>query len=184
MKNKKIIFLNILLIFIILSISFYSYALDGILTEGSVNFRKTPNTNEDNIISSFKKGEKVSIISKDGSWYKVQNEAGRVGYVSADFIKEKLEEENISENKDKENKENINKNKKNEENKEKKEEQKINKIKLKNDLKIYSLPIYYSKNIKDIKKGDEIEKNDELGIWIKVKTNDGYIGWSLKSDLN
>lgn len=181
MKNKKIIFLNILLIFSILSISFSVYALDGILTEGGVNFRKTPNTNEDNIISSFKKGEKVSIISKDGSWYKVQNEAGRVGYVSADFIKEKTEEEQLEKKQSEEKKTNENEKK---ENITKNKEEKVNKIKLKNDLKIYSLPIYYSKNIKDVKKDDEIEKLDELGIWIKVKTNDGYIGWGLKSDLN
>ena len=178
--NKKIVFLNILIILLMIFAFSFSYALDGTLNQGNINFRKQPDTTKDNVIGSFSKGEKVKIISKEGTWYKVQKEDGTTGYVSADFVDEIKNEE--GEEKEKE----VNENQKTENTEKSNKENTINKnekIKLKKDIDIYSLPIYYAKKIKNIKEEDEVEKIDEIGIWIKIKTENGYIGWALKSDL-
>lgn len=191
-KSKNIICMVAILIIFLISINIY--ALDGKLNTDGVNFRKESNT-QSTVLDSFSKGDKVNIISKDGDWYKVKSGSGVVGYVSADFIdKIKASETEIkTENKETEKKqeektENTSDTKKEEP---KQEEKKVdtkkteigNKIKLKEDLDLYYLPIYFSKKIKNIKKDDEVNSLDKMGIWEKVRTQDGYEGWLLQSDL-
>lgn len=184
-KSKNIICVVAILIIFLISINIY--ALDGKLNTDGVNFRKESNT-QSTVLDSFSKGDKVNIISKDGDWYKVKSGSGVVGYVSADFIDEITETK--PENKDSEienKKEEVKENTSDTKQKEKKEDTKKtetgNKIKLKEDLDLYYLPIYFSKKIKNIKKDDEVNSLDKMGIWEKVRTQDGYEGWLLQSDL-
>lgn len=201
-KSKNIICVASILIMFLISINIY--ALDGKLNTDGVNFRKEANTTSA-VLDSFSKGDKVNIISKDGNWYKVKSKSGVVGYVSADFIDEIKAGETDKKTENKEtNKESKNKTteteKKQEEKTEntadkkeetKQEDKKVdtkktetgNKIKLKEDLDLYYLPIYFSKKIKNVKKDDEVSSLDKMGIWEKVRTQDGYEGWLLQSDL-
>lgn len=202
-KSKNVICAVAILIMFLISINIY--ALDGKLNADGVNFRKESNT-KSAVLDTFSKGDKVNIISKDGNWYKVKSGSGVVGYVSADFIDEVKPGETDKKTENKETiKESENKKteteKKQEEKTEntpdtkkeepKQEEKKVdtkktqtgNKIKLKEDLDLYYLPIYFSKKIKNIKKDDEVNSLDKMGIWEKVRTQDGYEGWLLQSDL-
>lgn len=190
-KSKNIICAFAILIMILISINIY--ALDGKLNTDGVNFRKEANTTSA-VLDSFSKGDKVNIISKDGDWYKVKSKSGVVGYVSADFIDEIKagETDTKTENKETEKKqEEKTENTADTKKEAKKEEKKVdtkntetgNKIKLKEDLDLYYLPIYFSKKIKNVKKDDEVSSLDKMGIWEKVRTQDGYEGWLLQSDL-
>ena len=49
-----------------------------------VRFRKTPNGE---VIGSFNRGDKVTILDRTGNWYNIRRSDGVVGYVSADYCK-------------------------------------------------------------------------------------------------
>lgn len=184
LKNFKIIFI---LVIAISMLSIKIFALDGKFNTGGINFRKEPNTSSA-ILDSFDKGDEVKILSKDGNWYKIETKKGGVGYVSAEYLDEvkqddKNEIEKTAEIENKEKSEIEEKTDKKTETADKKEEPSGQKIKLKTDLDIYSLPIYFSKVLKNVKAGDEVLSLDKMGIWEKIKTEDGYFGWVLQSDL-
>lgn len=58
---------------------------EGQVNTNSLNIRITTSTNS-NIIGSYSKGTKITILGKIGNWYQVKSSAG-YGYVSADYVK-------------------------------------------------------------------------------------------------
>lgn len=65
-------------------ISFFDAGGEGTITGTEVLFRKGPGKNHD-VIGSFEKGEKVTILEEGTGWYKVRRKSNEVGWVSADF---------------------------------------------------------------------------------------------------
>ena len=47
-----------------------------------VNFRTKPSSSA-KLIRGLKKGEKVTVLLKDGQWYKVKDSKGKTGWVTA-----------------------------------------------------------------------------------------------------
>ena len=62
----------------------YGESGEGTITGTEVLFRKGPGKNHD-VIGSFEKGEKVTILEEGTGWYKVRRKTNEVGWVSADF---------------------------------------------------------------------------------------------------
>lgn len=54
----------------------------GVAKSDGVNFRVKPASNA-KLIRGLKKGEKVTIITKDGQWYNVKDTKGIVGWITA-----------------------------------------------------------------------------------------------------
>lgn len=54
----------------------------GVITGTEVRFRKSP---DGQIMDHFQKGESVTVLGKEGNWYKVRRGNGTEGYVSADY---------------------------------------------------------------------------------------------------
>ncbi|MDR4235317.1 SH3 domain-containing protein, partial [Priestia megaterium] len=54
------------------------------VTASMLNVRSGAGTNYASI-GSVTKGQKLSVVSKSGSWYKI-NYNGRMGYVSSDYV--------------------------------------------------------------------------------------------------
>ncbi len=52
----------------------------------AVNIREAGTTSS-NIISTAQRGEKLKMIDKNGSWYKVETESGTTGWVHASLVK-------------------------------------------------------------------------------------------------
>jgi uncharacterized protein YgiM (DUF1202 family) len=57
----------------------------GKVTAYSLNFRSGPSKSS-NIISYLEKGDKLTILYSNGSWYKVKTSSGKIGYVSKKYI--------------------------------------------------------------------------------------------------
>lgn len=57
-------------------------AMVGTARIDGVNFRVNPASNA-KLIRGLKKGEKFTIIAKDGQWYKVKDSKGTLGWVTA-----------------------------------------------------------------------------------------------------
>ena len=53
---------------------------------------------------------------------------------------------------------------------------------LKEDGNIKTYPVMYARNKLTVKKGEKVEKTEELGKWIKVK-KDNTIGWILSTEV-
>lgn len=186
-KRNYGIVISLLVSIIFISLGTYIYALEGKLTEDGVNFRSKPEIEKDNIMDSFNKGDIVEVLSVDGDWYKVKDKKGRTGYTSGKYIEEISNEESKEKPKTNEAK-NVEETKpKNEPNKKPNKEtnkEKKNAIKLKKDIEIYTLPIYYANKASDVKKDEEVEVLDKIGIWTKVRSEIGVEGWVLQSELN
>ncbi|MCR4925094.1 MAG: SH3 domain-containing protein [Clostridiales bacterium] len=91
---KKKILASILTIVFILSFSAFSVsALEsgnaGIVStsSSSLNVRSSASTSS-SIITTLKKGSYITLVSKSGSWWKVEYSKGVYGYCSADYIKQ------------------------------------------------------------------------------------------------
>ena len=54
----------------------------GVTNISGVNFRTKPSSSA-TLIRGLKKGEKVTVILKEGSWYKVKDSKGKTGWVTA-----------------------------------------------------------------------------------------------------
>lgn len=52
-----------------------------------VNVRTKPSLDSD-VVEVLRKGDVVTIIGRKGDFYKITNEAGRIAYISSDFIQE------------------------------------------------------------------------------------------------
>lgn len=54
----------------------------GVAKIDGVNFRVKPSSNA-KLIRGLKKGEKLTILLKDGQWYQVKDSKGKTGWVTA-----------------------------------------------------------------------------------------------------
>jgi len=54
----------------------------GVAKINGVNFRVKPSSSAA-LIRGLKKGEKVTILLKDGQWYRVKDSKGKLGWVTA-----------------------------------------------------------------------------------------------------
>ena len=66
-----------------------SFTASGTVTYGLVkttglNFRTKPMSAPTTFIRQLKKGDKLRVLAKDGTWYQVKDAKGRVGWVTAD----------------------------------------------------------------------------------------------------
>lgn len=57
----------------------------GIITGNTVNLRKGPGLTYD-VITQLDRGEKATILSASGSWYKISTSDGSIGWVSGKYI--------------------------------------------------------------------------------------------------
>ncbi|WP_088070449.1 N-acetylmuramoyl-L-alanine amidase [Gottfriedia luciferensis] len=60
--------------------------LSGEITAASLNVRTSPNTSG-KVILALKKGTKVSVVEKNGTWYKINTSKG-YGWVSSTYVKQ------------------------------------------------------------------------------------------------
>ena len=54
----------------------------GVIKMSGVNFRTKPSSSA-KLIRGMKEGEKVTILLKDGQWYKIKDSKGKSGWVTA-----------------------------------------------------------------------------------------------------
>lgn len=57
----------------------------GVAKIDGVNFRTKPSSSA-TLIRGLKKGEKVTVLLKDGQWYRVKDSKGKTGWASADYV--------------------------------------------------------------------------------------------------
>ena len=156
----------------------------GKVNDNNIRMRKEANTKSE-IITNLYKDDKVEILEKDGIWYKIKYE-GKVGYMRADLIdvtsgtvpNATTPEASTTQVQTQENtqQETTNPVQTPETTVTKKE------YIVKLDTKIKTYPVIYSRDKEEIKKGEKIEKVEELGKWIKIKKNT-TIGWVLSTEL-
>ena len=177
--------LRIILAFLIISVIVTATANIVIAATGKVNdnnirMRKEPNTTSE-IITNLYKNDSVEVLEKTGNWYKIKYD-GKVGYMRADLIDitsgtvtdtaaaqtkpETTTQQQTTTPQTQETTQTV----------EKKE------YVLKEDGNIKTYPVMYARNKLTVKKGEKVEKTEELGKWIKVK-KDNTIGWILSTEV-
>ena len=186
--KKTLKILGIVLILIVLLAAYnFSIAATGKVNENNIRMRKEPNTTSA-IITNLYKNDEVEVLEKKGDWYKIKYE-GKVGYMRSDLIDitsgtvvdaavaastaptptttqtaetttSTTEETATSSATTAEKKE----------------------YTLKVDTSIKTYPVMYARNKMDVKKGEKVEKKEELGKWIKVK-KDTSEGWILSTEI-
>lgn len=191
--KKTLKILGIVLILIVLLAAYnFSIAATGKVNENNIRMRKEANTTSA-IITNLYKNDEVEVLEKTGDWYKIKYE-GKVGYMRSDLIditsgtvvdaavaastapsptttqtagtttteittSTTVETATSSAT-----------------TAEKKE------YTLKVDTSIKTYPVMYARNKMDVKKGEKVEKKEELGKWIKVK-KDTSEGWILSTEI-
>lgn len=178
--KKTLKILGIVLILIVLLAAYnFSIAATGKVNENNIRMRKEPNTTSA-IITNLYKNDEVEVLEKTGDWYKIKYE-GKVGYMRSDLIDitsgtvvdaavvastaptpttSTTAETATSSATTAEKKE----------------------YTLKVDTSIKTYPVMYARNKMDVKKGEKVEKKEELGKWIKVK-KDTSEGWILSTEI-
>ncbi len=58
-----------------------------VLTSGKLNVRKSAST-DSKIITTFKSGRKLTLVSRSGNWWKVEYKADKFGYCHKNYIQE------------------------------------------------------------------------------------------------
>ena len=183
--KKTLKILGIVLILIVLLAAYnFSIAATGKVNENNIRMRKEPNTTSA-IITNLYKNDEVEVLERTGDWYKIKYE-GKVGYMRSDLIditsgtvvdaaaatsattstttttetttSTSTSAETVTTTV------------------EKKE------YTLKVDTSIKTYPVMYERNKMDVKKGEKVEKKEELGKWIKVK-KDTSEGWILSTEI-
>lgn len=78
----------------LLALAFPSFAADANsragtvkITSGSLNVRSSPSTSA-GVVASLYKNETVTLLSKEGNWWRVEYANGKSGYSSASYISE------------------------------------------------------------------------------------------------
>ena len=144
------------------------YAIDGTITGSTIRMRENPTTSS-KIITTLDENDKVEVLEKNEDWYKIVYK-GDEGFVYGKYIKvaENVVETN---SKDVEN---------NTEDEVKKEEN--IKITLKNDVKLYSLPLISSSKIEEVKKDGKVNILQQLNNWVYVNI-DNKTGWLQNQEL-
>ena len=183
MKKQLKIILAFLIMAVIVTANIV-IAATGKVNDNNIRMRKEANTKSE-IITNLYKDDKVEILEKDGIWYKIKYE-GKVGYMRADLIDVTLgtvpnattPEASTTQVQTQENtqQETTNPVQTPETTVTKKE------YIVKLDTKIKTYPVIYSRDKEEIKKGEKIEKVEELGKWVKIKKNT-TIGWVLSTEL-
>ena len=174
--------LSIILAFLIISvivIANIAIAATGKVNDNNIRMRKEPNTTSE-IITNLYKNDRVEVLEKTGNWYKIKYE-GKVGYMRADLIditsgtltdaaaaqtKPETTTQQQTTTQTPETTQTV----------EKKD------YVLKEDGNIKTYPVMYARNKLTVKKGEKVEKTEELGKWIKVK-KDNTIGWILSTEV-
>ena len=183
--KKTLKILGIVLILIVLLAAYnFSIAATGKVNENNIRMRKEPNTISA-IITNLYKNDEVEVLEKTGDWYKIKYE-GKVGYMRSDLIDiisgtvvdaavvastaptptttqtagTTTTETTTSSATTAEKKE----------------------YTLKVDTSIKTYPVMYARNKLTVKKGEKVEKKEELGKWIKVK-KDTSEGWILSTEI-
>ena len=175
--KKTLKILGIVLILIVLLAAYnFSIAATGKVNENNIRMRKEPNTTSA-IITNLYKNDEVEVLEKTGDWYKIKYE-GKVGYMRSDLIditsgtvvdaavaastapsptttQTATSSATTAEKKE---------------------------YTLKVDTSIKTYPVMYARNKMDVKKGEKVEKKEELGKWIKVK-KDTSEGWILSTEI-
>jgi N-acetylmuramoyl-L-alanine amidase len=190
-KTFKI--LGIVLILIVLLAAYnFSIAATGKVNENNIRMRKEANTTSA-IITNLYKNDEVEVLEKTGDWYKIKYE-GKVGYMRSDLIDitsgtvvdaavaastapspttTQTAGTTTTETTTSTTAETATSSATTAEKKE---------YTLKVDTSIKTYPVMYARNKMDVKKGEKVEKKEELGKWIKVK-KDTSEGWILSTEI-
>ena len=191
--KKTLKILGIVLILIVLLAAYnFSIAATGKVNENNIRMRKEPNTTSAIITNLYKKDE-VEVLEKTGDWYKIKYE-GKVGYMRSDLIDitsgtvvdaavaastapspttTQTAGTTTTETTTSTTAETATSSATTAEKKE---------YTLKVDTSIKTYPVMYARNKMDVKKGEKVEKKEELGKWIKVK-KDTSEGWILSTEI-
>lgn len=51
-----------------------------------LNVRSSPKKTTDNVVTTIKKGTKVTILETLQDWYKIETPSGEIGYVDSNYI--------------------------------------------------------------------------------------------------
>lgn len=191
--KKTLKILGIVLILIVLLAAYnFSIAATGKVNENNIRMRKEPNTTSA-IITNLYKNDEVEVLEKTGDWYKIKYE-GKVGYMRSDLIDitsgtvvdaavaastapspttTQTAGTTTTETTTSTTAETATSSATTAEKKE---------YTLKVDTSIKTYPVMYARNKMDVKKGEKVEKKEELGKWIKVK-KDTSEGWILSTEI-
>ena len=191
--KKTLKILGIVLILIVLLAAYnFSIAATGKVNENNIRMRKEPNTISA-IITNLYKNDEVEVLEKTGDWYKIKYE-GKVGYMRSDLIDitsgtvvdaavvastaptpttTQTAGTTTTETTTSTTAETATSSATTAEKKE---------YTLKVDTSIKTYPVMYARNKMDVKKGEKVEKKEELGKWIKVK-KDTSEGWILSTEI-
>lgn len=167
-------------------------AATGKVNESNIRMRKEPNTKSD-VIKNLYKNDEVEVLEKTGEWYKIKYD-GKVGYMRSDLIDitsgtvvdaavaastalspttTQTAGTTTTETTTSTTAETATSSATTAEKKE---------YTLKVDTSIKTYPVMYARNKMDVKKGEKVEKKEELGKWIKVK-KDTSEGWILSTEI-
>lgn len=159
-------------------------AATGKVNESNIRMRKEPNTKSD-VIKNLYKNDEVEVLEKTGDWYKIKYE-GKVGYMRSDLIDitsgtvvdaavaaSTAPSPTTTQTAGTTTTETTSSSATTAEKKE---------YTLKVDTSIKTYPVMYARNKMDVKKGEKVEKKEELGKWIKVK-KDTSEGWILSTEI-
>ena len=173
MKKQLSIILAFLIISVIVTANIV-IAATGKVNDNNIRMRKEPNTTSE-IITNLYKNDSVEVLEKTGNWYKIKYE-GKVGYMRADLID--ITSGTVTDTAAAQTKPETTTQQTQETTQtvEKKE------YVLKEDGNIKTYPVMYARNKLTVKKGEKVEKTEELGKWIKVK-KDNTIGWILSTEV-
>lgn len=158
---KKVIASIIIVLIVSLSVSVYAVN-SGTVTTSDLNVRAGAGTNF-NSIAKLNNGDKVTILSEEGDWYKIQFN-GKEGYVNKKYVtKNSDENSSTSDNTSS-------------------SESTSNKTKLISDSTLYVLPLLNSTKIGQLKNGDEVILVSVNNSWAYVYTENNS-GWIFAKNL-
>lgn len=185
--KKTLKILGIVLILIVLLAAYnFAIAATGKVNESNIRMRKEPNTKSD-VIKNLYKNDEVEVLEKTGDWYKIKYE-GKEGYMRldlVDIISGTVVDASATTTKPAEttttttqtsSSTSVEAATSSATTVEKKE------YTLKVDTSIKTYPVMYARNKIDVKKGEKVEKIEELGKWIKVKKGTSE-GWILSTEV-
>ena len=178
-KTLKVvlIFLGIMSIIIANNIAI---AATGKVNDNNIRMRNEPNMTSE-IITNLYKNDEVEVLEKTGDWYKIKYEK-KVGYMRADLIN--ITSGTVTDNTSKPTTQTQQTEKPENEKPAQTDGQTTEKKEyiVKEDTNIRTYPVIYARNKVVVKKGEKVEKIEELGKWIKVK-KDNNTGWILINEV-
>ena len=158
-------------------------AATGKVNESNIRMRKEPNTKSD-VIKNLYKNDEVEVLEKTGDWYKVKYE-GKEGYMRSDLvdiISGTVVDASATTTKPAETTTTTTQTSSTTAETATATTVVKKEYTLKVDTSIKTYPVMYARNNIDVKKGEKVEKIEELGKWIKVK-KDTSEGWILSTEV-